>query len=136
MSKKERIEAKVTDVLTTGFAEVMLLNENSETVEEFGRHIAIFNKEQKVHRGDIVEIIPFDPRTVKEAKLVYILPVIVFVFGILITGKLEWGERILSAAILAFMAFIVSWLMNRRARLLKRQEYKVVRIIKADPNHI
>lgn len=136
MSKKEKIEAKVTDILTTGFAEVVLLGENEETKDDSGRHIAIFNKEEKVHRGDIVEITPFDPREIKEARIAYILPVLVFGFGILITGKLEWGERILSAGILAFMTFIVSWLMNRRARLLKRQEYKVVRIIEEDPNHI
>ena len=136
MSKKETIEAKVTDILTTGFAEVVLLGENEELNEKPSRHIAIFNKEDKVHRGDIVEITPFDPREMKEARIAYILPVIVFAFGILITGKLEWGERILSAGVLAFMTFIVSWLMNRRARLLKRQEYKVVRIIEEDPNHI
>ena len=139
MASNERttsyLTATVTDVLTTGFAEVAIDGEDESSGEKV-RHIAIFNKEQKIHRGDVVELMPFDPREVKEARIAYILPLIVFIFGFLVTNKLQMGERILSGLILAFMTFVVSWLMNRRARLLKRQEYKITRIIKEDPNHI
>ena len=83
-----------------------------------------------------MEIAPLASRTMTEARIAYIGPLLCFIVGFLASKNLEMGERILSGVILAVMAFVISWLMNRRARMLKRQEYKVVSIIEADPNHI
>ena len=159
--ERERIVAKVTDVMTTNFAEVSVIEDydliaddpltelNNGSFqdatsgfdfpgkEKGERFIAQFDKKKfNVRRGDIVEIIPIEARIMNEAKIAYIGPVILFVIGFLISNKLAMGERILSGAILAVMGFVISWLMNRRSRMLRRQEYKVVRIIKEDPNHI
>ena len=49
--------------------------------------------------------------------------------GILVTGHLSIPERILSVVILGFMGFVVAWILNRKARLNKRQEYRIVRIV-------
>ncbi|MBQ6663918.1 MAG: SoxR reducing system RseC family protein [Firmicutes bacterium] len=129
------LKAKVTDVLTTGFAEVDLIGDDFESLGE-ERCIAQFEKKVKVHRGDYVELVLLPSRRMTEARIAYIIPLICFAFGVLVTKTLGWGERILSGVILAVMAFVVSWLMNRRARLLQRQEYEVVRVIKEDPNHL
>ena len=141
---KERIVAKVTDVMTTDFAEVRVIDDTEQNAgfdvaenKKGERYIAQFDKKKlNVRRGDIVEIVPLASRTMTEARIAYIGPLLCFIVGFLVSKNLEIGERILSGAILAVMAFVISWLMNRRARMLKRQEYKVVSIIEADPNHI
>ena len=134
MNKQGTLEAKVKDILTSGFAEVEISDGNPAL--DGTRHIARFNKDQKVHRGDVVEIEEVESRTVNEARIAYLAVPLCAVFGFIVSKNLATGERILSAAILGFMAFIVSWLMNRRARMLKRQEYRVVTVIEEDPNHI
>lgn len=141
---KERIIAKVTDVMTTNFAEVRVIDDAEQKAgfdvaedRKGEKYIAQFDKKNlNVRRGDIVEIVPLEARTMTEARIAYIGPLLCFVVGFLVSKNLELSERILSGVILAVMSFVISWLMNRRARMLKRQEYKVVSIIEADPNHI
>lgn len=43
-------------------------------------------------------------------------------------GRLALPERLLAAALLALLGLCVEWLMNRRARLRRRLEYRVVRV--------
>ncbi len=127
------IYAKVTDILTTGFAEIELLGE--EYAHE-RRCIAEFTKKTKVHRDDIIEVEPMKNRIMNDARIAYVIPVVLFVFILFITKNLGWGERFLSAAIVGFLAFIISWIMNRRSRMLRYRKFKVIRMVKEDENHI
>ena len=122
------VNALVTDTLTSGFAEVALLDEDGRPGDE--RFIASYDKKMKVRRDDIVELTEQDSRIMKESLWAYIIPPICFVYAVLVTKNLGWGERILSGFIVGFMAFIISWIFNRRSRMLKKQKYRVVRIVK------
>lgn len=127
------IYAKVTDILTTGFAEIELLGDE---YEDEPRCIAEFTKKTKVHRDDVIEVEPMKNRIMNDSRIAYVIPPVLFFFILYITKNLGWGERFLSAAIVGFLAFIISWIMNRRSRMLKHRSYKVVRLVKEDPNHI
>lgn len=120
------IFATVTDILTEGFAEVAVWEDGAP-----GKHRAIaeFDKKLKARRGDEVELKNAGPRDMREARLAYVLPLLLAVFGLLLSGG-AWTEKLLNAAILGFLGFIVAWLMNRRARLLRRREYTVSRVTK------
>ena len=119
------ITATVTDILTEGFAEVAVW-ENGEPGK--ARSIAEFEKKLKAKRGDIVELKTAAPQDMKVARTAYLLVLVLAAFGMLLS-KGAWNERLLNAAILGFLGFIVAWLMNRRARLLRRREYRISRIV-------
>lgn len=124
------MQAKVTDELSKGFVEVAPLdgagNPGRErfVAEDPGR------KKARARRGDIVEVSPIESSTSRTKRVYfYIIPVILFVLGIAMTGSDALQERILSGVILGFMGFVVAWILNRRARLAQRQVYHVLRIV-------
>lgn len=132
------MQAKVTDILSTGYAEVAVLDEQGNPGKE--RLIAKDEqpKKQKARRGDIVEIIPIrhQVETNSRSQYFYILPVILFAVGYTLSKDYSTPEKLLTGAILAVMGFVAAWILNRKARLSTRQEYKVTKIIKKDENLI
>lgn len=128
------VYAKVTKVLTTDFADVVIMEDGVATDEHY---VAEFKgSDLKVKYGDIVEMVPTENRIMNESRIAYVLPVIGVIFGILVTGGRDWGERVLAAILLGLMLFIVAWIMNRRSRMLKRREFKITRIVKKNPHNL
>ena len=125
--------AKVTDIHTTGFAEVELIDEGSEYDP---RYIAEFDKDLNVKIGDIVSMEKTDNRIMNESRSAYIAPLIVAIVIFLITKDMAVGERLLSAALTFLMAFIIAWIMNRRSRMLKYRAFTIKKILKKGPAHI
>lgn len=126
------MQAKVTDILTTAFAEVALLDANGEP-EKRKRHIAedtAARRKDRAKRGDIVELEPVDNRIVKIARIAYIMPVILLVLGMVLPKSYTMQERVITGVVLGVMGFVIAWLMNRRARLLQRKEYDIVDVVK------
>lgn len=124
------MQAKVTDELSKGFVEVAPLDAAGNPGRE--RFIAEDpgRKKARARRGDIVEISQIESSTEKTKRVYfYIIPIVLFVLGILMTGSNALPERILSGVILGFMGFVVAWILNRRARLAHRQVYHVLRIV-------
>ena len=116
--------ATVTDILTKGFAEVMIPPEDGGKSR---RCIAANDLDAK--RGDLVELKPATPWNDPIARTSYLMVPALFLLGLYLDqGKLS--ERVLSGLILAALGFILSWLMNRRARLRRRLEYRIVHITK------
>ena len=126
------MKATVTDIMTSGYAEVIPWVNGGPGKK---RAIAENPKNIKAKRGDIVELEPLDSRKVRFADILYILPVIFFILGIVVTKSSSWGERILSGAIVGFMAFIATWIINRRSRMIRRQEYLIIRVVEKNSHH-
>lgn len=129
------IYAKVTRIMTTDFAEVSILDGlNGDSIDST-TYIAEFQgKKDNVRRDDIVELETCDNRIMNESKVAYVLPIIGFIIGFLITGSKTMGERLLAAALLGVMLLIVAYVMNRRSRMLKYRKYRVVKIVKKNPH--
>lgn len=53
-----------------------------------------------------------------------------FIVGLMMGKQYDWGERLLLAAILFVITFVMAWLMNRPARLRRRLSWHSVRVIK------
>lgn len=125
------MRAKVTDDISKGYAEVAPIDEHGNMGKE--RYIVVdpeTKRKKRAKRGDIVELkeIKSGDGTSKRIYF-YFIPVLMTLVGILATGSLAIPERILSAVILGVMGFVVAWILNRKARLNKRQEYRIVRIV-------
>ena len=121
--------ATVTDVLTRGYVEVALWEDGqpgrAREVAESG--------ELKVRRGDIVELQPASPKDERIARVAYLAPVVFFVLGMLLVRTDAWAERILTGGILGFLTWILSWLMNRRARLRRVMAWRITKIKQTKP---
>ncbi len=129
------IYAKVTRIMTTDFAEVSILDGLNGDPIDSTTYIAEFQgKKDNVRRDDIVELETCDNRIMNESKVAYVLPIIGFIIGFLITGSKTMGERLLAAALLGVMLLIVAYVMNRRSRMLKYRKYRVVKIVKKNPH--
>ena len=124
--------AKVTDIHTTGFAEVELIDEGSEYDP---RYIAEFDKDLNVKIGDTVLMDKAENRIMNESKIAYVAPPVVAIIIFLITKDMGTGERFLAAALVFLMAFIIAWIMNRRSRMLKYRAFRITKILKKGPNH-
>lgn len=126
------MQAKVMDDISKGYAEVAPIDENGNIGKE--RYIAVdpeTKRKKRAKRGDIVELKEIKSGDgVSRRIYFYLFPVAMTLVGILVTGSLSIPERIFSAAILGVMGFVVAWILNRRPRLNKRQEYRIVRIVK------
>jgi positive regulator of sigma E activity len=129
------IYAKVTRIMTTDFAEVSILDGLNGDPIDNTTYIAEFQgKKDNVRRDEIVELETCDNRIMNESKVAYVLPIIGFIIGFLITGSKTMGERLLAAALLGVMLLIVAYVMNRRSRMLKYRKYRVVKIVKKNPH--
>ena len=129
------IYAKVTRIMTTDFAEVSILDGLNGDPIDNTTYIAEFQgKKDNVRRDDIVELETCDNRIMNESKVAYVLPIIGFIIGFLITDSKTMGERLLAAALLGVMLLIVAYVMNRRSRMLKYRKYRVVKIVKKNPH--
>ena len=125
------MRAKVMDDISKGYAEVAPIDAHGNIGS--ARYIAVdpeTKRKKRAKRGDIVELkeIKSGEGTSKRIYF-YFIPVLMTLIGILVTGHLSIPERILSVVILGFMGFVVAWILNRKARLNKRQEYRIVRIV-------
>lgn len=114
----------VTDILTEGFAEVTLPAEKGEKPRR-----CVAANDVKAKRGDEVELKPAKPWDDKFARWAYLQVPALFLLGLFLShgGTLD---RILSGLILGAMGFVLAWLMNRRARLRRRLEYRVVHVLR------
>ena len=131
------IYAKVNRIMTTDFAEISILDGiDGEPVDNV-TYIAEFKGEElNVRRDDIVEVVPTDNRIMNESRIAYVLPVVGVLIGYFATASRVVTERLLSAFLLGLMMFIVSWVMNRRSRMLKYRKYKVKKIIKTSQHFL
>lgn len=120
---KNVTQAQVTHIYCENYIEVTLL-ENGVP----GERRCVAEDFEKAKRGDLVEIKPAKPWDEPIAKTAYAIPVILFLLGLVIGGRLALPERLLASVLLALLGFCVAWLMNRRARLRRRLEYRVVRV--------
>ncbi|MBQ7703611.1 MAG: SoxR reducing system RseC family protein [Firmicutes bacterium] len=126
-------KAKVTDILTTDFAEIELIDEGSEYEP---RYVAEFKEsDMKVKIGDIVEMEKADNRIMNQSRIAYVAVPIFAIIAFLVTKDLGTAERILAAALTFLMAFIIAWIMNRRSRMLKYRAFRITKILKKGPNH-
>ena len=125
------MQAKVTDDISKGYAEVAPIDAQGNMGKE--RYIAVdpeTKRKKRAKRGDIVEIKEIKSgEGISKRIYFYLFPVALTLVGILATGSLAIPERILSAVILGAMGFVVAWILNRKVRLNKRQEYRIVRIV-------
>ena len=129
------IYAKVTRIMTTDFAEISILDNETGLPIDDTTYIAEFaGKKERVRRDDIVEVVPVENRIMNESRVAYALPFIGFIIGFLITGSKDTPERLLAAFLLGLMLFIVAFVMNRRSRMLKYRKYRVKRVVKSSPH--
>ena len=126
------MQAKVTDVLSTGYAEVVLIDENGRPGRK--RFVAYDSlpKKQKARRGDVVDITSVRGRDTTNSRMrfFYLLPLILFAVGYIIPKAYSVPERVLTGIILAVMGFVIAWILNRKVRLANRQEYKIIKVVK------
>ena len=118
-----KITGTVTDILTEGFAEVTLPGQAGE-----GPRRCVAANDLGAKRGDEVELRPAKPWNDPFARWAYLQVPALFLLGLLLSRSGVW-ERILSGLILAALGFVMAWLMNRRARLRRRLEYRVIKIV-------
>lgn len=118
------VTATVTDILTEGYIEVAPWEDGKPGPD---RCIAeTFEKKQR--RGDVVELKSAKPWDEPIARVAYLIVPVLFVFGYTVNSGSVW-EKALSGLILGGLGFVLAWLMNRRARLRRRLEYRVVRTL-------
>ena len=125
------MRAKVMDDISKGYAEVAPIDAHGNIGS--ARYIAVdpeTKRKKRAKRGDIVELKEIKSGDgVSKRIYFYLVPILLSLIGILVTGSLSMPERIFSAFILGIMGFVVAWILNRRPRLNKRQQYKIVRIV-------
>ena len=119
------ITATVTDILTEGYIEVAPWEDgkpgpNRCIAETF---------EEKQRRGDVVELKPAKPWDEPIARIAYLIVPVLLVFGYAV-NRSSVPEKLLSGLILGGLGFVLAWLMNRRARLRRRLEYRVTRTVR------
>lgn len=108
--------AKVTHIYTDGYVEVEL--------EEDGRR-AVARDFFRSKRGDMVLV---EPEAGRGTDPITDLPYL----SIIIMAVLGWavghgtGEKLLNALLLSFASFVISWLMTRKGRMRRRQEFQIV----------
>ena len=125
------VTATVTDILTEGYIEVAPWEDGKPGPN---RCIAeTFEKKQR--RGDVVELKPAKPWDEPIARIAYLIVPILFVFGYVVNSSTV-PEKLLSGLILGVLGFVLAWLMNRRARLRRRLEYRVTRTVKQSQDTI
>ena len=122
-------QAQVTHIFCENYIEVALLEDGKP-----GERRCVAEDFEKAKRGDLVEIKPAKPWDEPIAKYAYLIPAVLFVLGLAIGGRLALPQRLLASAMLALLGFCVAWLMNRRSRLRRRLEYRVVRVTKRGDN--
>lgn len=64
------------------------------------------------------------------AKLIYIVPVVILVLAVVLGKNYDWPQRLLPAAILFVMSFVLVWLLDRPARMRLRMSWRVTKRIK------
>lgn len=118
----------VTDIFTEGFAEVTLPAKEGEKPRR-----CVAQNDPNAKRGDKVELKPAKPWNDPFARSAYLMAPVLFLLGLFLShgGTLD---RILSGLILGALGFVLGWLMNRRARLRRRLEYRVVRVVEKAPD--
>ena len=125
------MRAKVMDDISKGYAEVAPIDANGNIGS--ARYIAVdpeTKRKKRAKRGDIVELKEIKSGDgVSKRIYFYLVPILLSMIGILATWKLSIPERLLTGAILLIMGFVFAWILNRRPRLNKRQQYKIVRIV-------
>lgn len=125
------VTATVTDILTEGYIEVAPWVDGKPGSE---RCIAeTFEKKQR--RGDVVELKPAKPWDEPIARVAYLIVPILFIFGYAVNGG-SVLDKALSGLILGGLGFVLAWLMNRRARLRRRLEYRVTRTLQKSKDTI
>ena len=118
------VTATVTDILTEGYIEVAPWVDGKPGPD---RCIAeTFEKKQR--RGDVVELKPAKPWDEPIARTAYLIVPVLFLFGFGVNGG-SVMDKVLSGLILGGLGFVLAWLMNRRARLRRRLEYRVARTL-------
>ena len=125
------VTATVTDILTEGYIEVAPWEDgkpgpNRCIAETF---------EEKQRRGDVVELKPAKPWDEPIARIAYLIVPVLFLFGFGVNGG-PVMDKVLSGLILGGLGFVLAWLMNRRARLRRRLEYRVTRTLQQSKDTI
>lgn len=118
-------QAQVTHIFCENYIEVAPL-ENGVP----GPRRCVAEDFEKAKRGDLVELKPATPWNEPIAKLAYLIAPALFLLGLVVGGRLALPERLLACALLALLGLCIGWMMNRRARLRRRLEYRVVRVTK------
>ncbi len=82
--------------------------------------------------GDIVIVKQREALKDRRTLPAYLLPPVMIFLGCYIGIKKAWSlpDCILSGIILGIIAFGVSWIINRRARLRGRLRFEIVRVLK------
>lgn len=125
------VTATVTDILTEGYIEVAPWVDGKPGPD---RCIAeTFEKKQR--RGDVVELKPAKPWDEPIARIAYLIVPVLFLFGDGVNSG-SVTDKVLSGLILGILGFVLAWLMNRRARLRRRLEYRVTRTLQQSKDTI
>lgn len=117
--------AKITDLMTRGYVEVRLI-ENRRLGRE--RMIAQIPVSMRGEQGDIVTIEPLESRNVHSSWIRYLAVPAFFLLAFFAGSSLDLANRMVSGAIVGLMAFLICWIMDRRSRMMRRQQYKVTEI--------
>ena len=118
------VTATVTDILTEGYIEVAPWEDGKPGP----RRCIAETFEKKQRRGDVVELKSAKPWDEPIARVAYLIVPVLFVFGYAVNSG-SVPEKALSGLILGGLGFVLAWLMNRRARLRRRLEYRVTRTL-------
>lgn len=138
--------AKVTKVLTKGFVRVTYLKESASQCGSNCRickeisclplqnasEVAFARDFYEAQIGDIVTISPTLGVVDPISKFVYIMPVIMFIFGYLIGQIKGWdiNDKIIAGAIMSLITLGISWMMNRKSRLTSNTKFKITKILR------
>lgn len=116
-------QAQVTHIFCENYIEIALLENGAP-----GSRRCVAEDFEKAKRGDLVEVKPATPWDEPIARIAYLAAPALFLLGMIVGGRLALPDRLLASALLALLGLCVGWLMNRRARLRRRLEYRVVRV--------
>lgn len=117
------VTGTITDILTEGYAEVMLLEDPA------GRQRYVAENPEGAKRGDTVALESAKPWNDPLARIAYLLPVVFLVLGVLAPRNAALSDRLIIGGVLGILSFVVAWLMNRRARLRRRLAWRVTEIL-------
>lgn len=136
--------AKITKNLTKGYSEAMLAagDYKCTTNTDFsGVDLAalfpadcdrvIVEHTDDFRRDDIIMVTKAKGYETKGARLAYLMVPVMFVLGCFL-GKIKafsLADILLTGAILAFLNFILAWIMNRQARLRRRLQYRATALV-------